>query len=62
LLFPGYSKKERGNLRGMLLKAIEQRDAASARRLMEADIGGALDYIIGLYDEREAALLRRKVS
>lgn len=53
LLFPGYSQIERGNLRGMILTAIECGDAASARRLMEADIGGALDYIIGLSVESE---------
>ena len=59
LLFPGYSRVERGNLRAMLLTAIERRDAASARRLIEADIGGALDYIIGLAEETEAAASRQ---
>ena len=48
LLFPGYSQIERGNLRAMILTAIARRDSASAKRLMEADVGGALDYIIGL--------------
>jgi DNA-binding GntR family transcriptional regulator len=51
LLFPGYSQTERGNLRAMILTAIIRRDASSARRLMEADIGGALDYLIGLAAE-----------
>ena len=59
LLFPGYSHVERGNLRGMILTAIERRDSASARRLMEADIGGALDYIIGLTVESETATTRQ---
>lgn len=58
LLFPGYSQTERGNLRGMILTAVERRDAASARRLMEADIGGALDYLIGLAAESEVQRLR----
>lgn len=52
LLFPDYSKLERGNLRSMILAAIDRRDAASARRLMEADIGGAVDYLIGLSEQR----------
>ncbi len=59
LLFPGYSQTERGNLRAMILTAVTRRDAASARRLMEADIGGALDYIIGLSAESEAQLTRQ---
>lgn len=59
LLFPGYSQTERGNLRAMILTAIVRRDAASARRLMEADIGGALDYLIGLAAESEAARSRQ---
>ena len=53
LLFPGYSQLERGNLRAMILTAIARRDASSAKRLMEADIGGALDYLIGLAVESE---------
>lgn len=48
LLFPNYSQSERGTLRAMLLTAIERHDAASARRAIEADIGGALDYLIGI--------------
>jgi DNA-binding GntR family transcriptional regulator len=59
LLFPGYSGVERGNLRAMILTAVERRDAVSARRLMEADIGGALDYIIGLSEEGEAGHVRQ---
>jgi DNA-binding GntR family transcriptional regulator len=54
-LFPGYSQIERGNLRGKILTAIEHGDAASARQLMEADIGSALDYIIGLSVDSESA-------
>ena len=48
-----------GNLRGMILTAIERGDAASARRLMEAGIGGALAYIIALSVERERVTLRQ---
>ena len=59
LLFPGYSRIERGNLRAMILTAVERRDAVSARRLMEADIGRALDYIIGLFEESEARRLNQ---
>jgi len=59
LLFPGYSRTERGNLRAMILTAVARRDTASARRLMEADIGGALDYLIGLAVESEAQQARR---
>ncbi len=58
LLFPHYSEFERGNLRGMILTAVERGDAVSARRLMEADIGGALDYIIGLSVEGESTQTR----
>lgn len=53
LLFPGYSRTERGTMRATLLTAIINRDATSARRLMEADIGGALNYIIGLSTQNE---------
>ena len=59
LLFPGYSQSERGNLRAMVLTAIARRDASSARRLMEADIGGALDYLIGLATEDKVARSRQ---
>ena len=59
LLFPAYSQIERGKLRGMTLLAIARRDAVNARRLMEADIGGALDYLIGLAEESEAPQTRQ---
>lgn len=48
LLFPSYVGQERGNLRGATLRALARRDAASARRSMEADVGNALDWLIGL--------------
>ncbi len=47
LLFPEYSGRERGNLRGMIIEAIAAGDAASARRFLEADVCGAMNYIIG---------------
>lgn len=47
LLFPDYSLRERGNLRGMVIDALERRDPGSARRFIEADICGAMDFIIG---------------
>jgi DNA-binding GntR family transcriptional regulator len=46
LLFPGYTRSERGRLRAAVIKALERQDAAGARRFMEADIGGALDYLL----------------
>ena len=48
LLFPDYSKRERGTLRSMILEAIGRGDAVAARRYIEADICGALDFIIEL--------------
>jgi DNA-binding GntR family transcriptional regulator len=59
LLFPHYSQIERGNLRGMILNAIEERDPVAARRLLEADIRGALDYIIGLSVQAETTRSRQ---
>lgn len=46
LLFPAYSEMERGNLRSMTMSALKRHDGPSARRCMEADINGALDFII----------------
>jgi len=46
LLFPAYSMRERGNLRGLVIDALEARDGASARRFLEADICGAMNFII----------------
>lgn len=54
LLFRGYTAEERGSLRGATLRAMARGDAPSARRSMEADIGNALDWIIG-FVEREGA-------
>lgn len=48
LLFPGYVMQERGTLRAATLRALARGDAASARRSMEADVGNALDWLIGL--------------
>ncbi|MGG5809450.1 GntR family transcriptional regulator [Falsiroseomonas sp. CW058] len=47
LLFPGYVGQERGSLRAATLRALARGDAASARRSMEADVGNALDWLIG---------------
>lgn len=47
-LFPGYTGSERGTLRAATIRALERHDAPSARRSMEADVGNALDYLIGL--------------
>lgn len=58
LLFPDYSQRERGAMRGMLLDALERRDAAAARLFIGADIGGALDFIIALV---EAGALDRDI-
>lgn len=48
LLFTGYTGEERGQLRAVTLKAIERRDALTARRSMEADVGNAVEYLIDL--------------
>lgn len=54
LLFPGYTGQERGTLRTATIRALARHDAAAARRSMEADVGNALDYIIGLVEARAA--------
>jgi DNA-binding GntR family transcriptional regulator len=55
LLFRGYTQQERGSLRSATLRALARGDGASARRSMEADIGNALDWVIGLVEgEAEA--------
>jgi DNA-binding GntR family transcriptional regulator len=61
LLFPGYTRNERGRLRAGVLAALEGRDSAAARAAMEADIGGALDYLI-ILAERPAWPLRQPQS
>lgn len=48
LLFPGYTQQDRGSLRAATLRAFAAGDPASARRSMEADVGNALDWLIGL--------------
>lgn len=53
LLFPGYAGQERGSLRGATLRALGRGDAAAARRSMEADVGNALDWLIGLAEAGE---------
>lgn len=50
LLFPAYARQERGTLRAAILRALARGDGASARRSMEADIGNALDWVIGLVE------------
>jgi DNA-binding GntR family transcriptional regulator len=57
LLFPDYSQRERGTLRGMVLDALERRDGRAAAAFMAADIGGALDFIIAAV---EAGALERE--
>ena len=52
-LFPGYTGTERGTLRAATIRALERHDAASARRSMEADVGNALDYLIGLAEAEQ---------
>jgi len=37
---------ERGTLRLMIIDALEKRDGVSARRFMQADTSGAMNYII----------------
>lgn len=46
LLFPDYSRRERGNLRSMIIDALERGDPVAARRFLEADVCGAMDFII----------------
>ncbi|MFO1161343.1 MAG: GntR family transcriptional regulator [Reyranellaceae bacterium] len=51
LLYPDYVASPRGPERRLrLIRAIDRHDAATARREMEADIGGALTYVAGLAD------------
>ena len=45
-LFPEYAGKEQGKLRALTLAAIERRDAAGARRSMQADLNQTADYLI----------------
>lgn len=52
LLFQGYTQQERGTLRAATLKALERGDSPAARRSMEADIGNAVDWVIGLMGVR----------
>lgn len=52
LLFPDYSLRERGNLRRMILEAIEQRDATGAAYFLRADVGGAMNHICMRVDEK----------
>ncbi len=50
LIFPAYAQQERGSLRGAILRAIARGDGPAARRSMEADIGNAMDWVIGLVE------------
>ncbi len=50
LLFLGYTQQERGSLRAATLRALARGDAPSARRSMEADVGNAVDWLIGLVE------------
>jgi DNA-binding GntR family transcriptional regulator len=47
VLFPNYSQMERGNLRILIINALERGDSQSARTFMEADITGSMNFIIG---------------
>jgi DNA-binding GntR family transcriptional regulator len=53
LLFGGYTQQDRGSLRAATLRALGRGDGAAARRSMEADIGNALDWVIGLVGSRD---------
>ncbi|WP_137179498.1 hypothetical protein [Roseomonas sp. AR75] len=48
LLFRGHAQQQRGSPRSATLRALSGGDGPSARRSMEADIGNALDWVIGL--------------
>jgi DNA-binding GntR family transcriptional regulator len=48
LLFPGYTRHEKGALRAALIAALRRGDAEAARENLEEDVGRALDHIIGL--------------
>jgi DNA-binding GntR family transcriptional regulator len=50
LLFPGYAVAERGASRATTLRALVRGEAAAARRSMEADIGNALGWVIGVVE------------
>jgi DNA-binding GntR family transcriptional regulator len=51
LLYPDFIASPRGPERRLrIIKAVENHDAAAARREMEADIGDALSYVAGLAD------------
>ncbi|NBS43593.1 MAG: GntR family transcriptional regulator [Acetobacteraceae bacterium] len=50
LLFPGYTRMEKGRLRAAVIAALKCRDALEARNLIQADIAGALDYILTFAD------------
>lgn len=52
LLFPQYSQMERGNLRLMIIGALERKDGPSARMLMQADTTGAMNHIIEQVEAR----------
>ena len=52
LLFPDYVRTRRGEGRARIIRALQARDGASARREMEIDIGEALTYVAGLADEK----------
>lgn len=49
-LFPHYSLRERGTMRGLLIDALERRDLRAARVYIGADISGAMDFIIAVVD------------
>lgn len=53
LLFPTYSQRERGSLRGLIIDALEARDGKSAQRFLAADVCGAMNFIIGRIENQE---------
>jgi DNA-binding GntR family transcriptional regulator len=53
LLFPEYSRREKGNLRRMILEAIAERDGAAAAHFLRADITGAMNHICAKVAERQ---------
>lgn len=54
LLFPTYSQRERGSMRGLLIDALAARDGQSARRFLEADVCGAMNFIVAEVEETRA--------
>lgn len=59
-LFPVFAAQDRGRHRQVTLKALAKRNGEAARRSMERDIGGALDYLIARAEESAVAARRAR--